>query len=74
MSPHYMWGLLCNNNIINIPMLFDICSVYGQSYKKELELIFKELFSCQKLYNDNLKNFIQITIKVSYYYLLLIII
>lgn len=66
MSPHYMWGLLCKNNIINIPMLFDISTIYGQSHKKELEKMFKELFSCQKLYNDNLKNSIQITIKVSY--------
>lgn len=65
MSPHYMWGLLCNNNIINIPMLFDICAIYSESYKKELEMIFKELFTCQKLYTDNLKDFIQITIKVS---------
>lgn len=66
MSPHYMWELLYNNNIIDISMLFDICSIYGQSYKKELETIFKELFSCQKLYNDNLKNSLQVTIKVSY--------
>jgi len=48
-------------------MLFDVCSVYGQSYKKELEIIFKELFTCQKLYKENLKNFIQFTIKVSFY-------
>ncbi|CAI6353516.1 unnamed protein product [Macrosiphum euphorbiae] len=62
MSPQYMWSLLCHNNIISIPMLFDICSIYGQSYKKELEIIFKELFTCQKLYKENLKNFIQFTI------------
>lgn len=66
MSPHYMWGLLCNNNIISIPMLFDICSIYGQLYKKELEIIFKDLFTCQKLYKENLKSSIQFTIKVSY--------
>lgn len=66
MSPHHMWSLLCNNNIISIPMLFDICSIYGQLYKKELEIIFKELFACQKLYKENLKNSIQFTIKVSY--------
>jgi len=47
-------------------MLFDICSIYGQLYKKELEIIFKELFACQKLYKENLKNSIQFTIKVSY--------
>ncbi|XP_060841960.1 activating signal cointegrator 1 complex subunit 2-like [Rhopalosiphum padi] len=63
MSPHHMWSLLCNNNIISIPMLFDICSIYGQLYKKELEIIFKELFACQKLYKENLKNSIQFTIK-----------
>jgi len=67
MSPQYMWSLLCHNNIISIPMLFDICSIYGQSYKKELEIIFKELFTCQKLYKENLKNFIQFTINVSFY-------
>jgi len=66
MSPHYMWGLLCNNNIISIPMLFDICSIYGELYKKELEIIFKELFTCQSLYKENLKSSIQFTIKVSY--------
>lgn len=47
-------------------MLFDICSIYSQSYKNELEVMFKELFSYEKLYNDNLKNSIQYTIKVSY--------
>lgn len=72
MSPHYMWGLLSNNNIISIPMLFDICSIYGQSYKKDLEIIFKELFTCQKLYKENLKYFTQFTIKVSSYIKLLI--
>lgn len=66
MSPQSMWSLLCNNNIVSIPMLFDICSIYGQSYKKELNIIFKELFTCQKLYKENLKTFIQLTIKVSY--------
>lgn len=65
MSPHHMWALLCNNNIINIPMLFDICSIYGQSHKKELEIIFRELFLCQKSYSEHLKNSIQFTIKVS---------
>ncbi|XP_001944181.1 activating signal cointegrator 1 complex subunit 2 isoform X1 [Acyrthosiphon pisum] len=63
MSPHYMWSLLCNNNIISIPMLYDICSIYGQSYKKELEIIFIELFTCQKLYKENLIHSIQFTIK-----------
>jgi len=66
MSPHYMWSLLCDNNIINILMLNDICSIYGQSYKKELEIIFRELFMCQKLYKEHLKHSIQFTIKVSY--------
>jgi len=65
MSPHYMWSLLYNNNIISIPMLYDICSIYGQSYKKELEIIFNELFNCQKLYKENLIHSIQFTIKVS---------
>ncbi|XP_026820117.1 activating signal cointegrator 1 complex subunit 2-like [Rhopalosiphum maidis] len=62
-SPHYMWSLLCNNNIISITMLFDICSIYGQSYKEQLEIIFKELFTCQKVYEKNLKIFIKITVK-----------
>lgn len=66
MTSHYMWSLLYNNNIINISMLFDICSIYGQSYKKELETMFKELFLCQKSYTDNLKNSIQFIIKVRY--------
>jgi len=66
--PHnYMWDLLCNNDIISIPMLFNICSIYGQTYKKELEIIFKELFTRQKLYTEHLKNFVQFTIKVSSY-------
>lgn len=65
MVPHYMWELLFNNDIINIPIIFDICVIYGQSCKKELEVILKELFLCQKLYNDSLKSYIQYTIKVS---------
>lgn len=47
-------------------MLFDICCIYSHSHKKELEIIYKELFSCQKSYNDDLKICIQFTIKVSY--------
>lgn len=61
-----MWDLLYNNNVINVTMLFDICCIYSQSYKKELEIIYKELFSCQKSYYNDLKIFIQFTIKVSY--------
>jgi len=61
-----MWSLLYKNNIINVPMIFDICSIYSYSYKKDLEIMFKELFSSQKLYNDNLIIFIQYTIKVSH--------
>lgn len=64
MASYYMWGLLYHNNIINIPMLFDICSIYSQSYKKDLETMFKELFSCQKLYTDSLRISVQFTIKV----------
>lgn len=60
-----MWGLLYNNNIINMPMLFDICSIYGQTHKKELEIIFKQLFSCHKAYNEHLKNSVKFTLKVS---------
>ncbi|KAL4136098.1 hypothetical protein QTP88_007665 [Uroleucon formosanum] len=63
MSNHYMWSLLYHNNIISIPMLFDICSIYGETRKKELEIIFEELFTCQQLYKENLNNFIQISIK-----------
>lgn len=59
-----MWSLLYNNNIINIPLLFDISSIYGQSYKKELEVIFNELFTCQNLYIDNLKNFTEVSSRV----------
>lgn len=65
MSPQCMWKLLYDNNVVNVPMLFDICSIYGQSYKKDLEIMFNELFSYQKFYYDNLKNSVQFTIKVS---------
>lgn len=66
MSPHHMWNLLYNNNIINIPMLFDISSIYGQMYKKELKQIMNELFSSQKLYSNDLKTSIHFTMKVSF--------
>jgi len=65
MSPHYMWSLLCNNNIIQITTLFEICSIYGQSHENELKIIFNELF-CEKLYKKNLKNSIELMIYVSY--------
>lgn len=48
-------------------MLFDICSIYGETRKKELEIIFEELFTCQQLYKENLNNLIQISIKVSFH-------
>lgn len=65
MSSHYMWHLLYSYNIIDIGMLFDICTIYNQPYKKELEIMFKDLFSMQKMYNDDLKNFTEYTNKVS---------
>lgn len=64
MSSHYMWRLLYSYNIIDIGLLFDICAIYNQPYKKELEIMFKELFSCQKIYSIDLKNFIEYTNKV----------
>lgn len=67
MSTHYMWSLLYHNNIISITMLFDICSIYGETHKKELEIIFEELFTCQQLYKENLNNLIKISIKVSFH-------
>lgn len=45
-------------------MLYDICSIYSESYKNELKIMYKELFSCQKSYIDDLKNSVQFTIKV----------
>lgn len=65
MSSYYMWNLLCDKNIIDIPMLFDICSIYGKSKKKELEKLFIELFSSHPLYTEHLKTSIQTTIDVS---------
>ncbi|VVC38521.1 Hypothetical protein CINCED_3A008291 [Cinara cedri] len=62
MSSYYMWNLVCDKNIIDISMLFDICSIYGQTKKKELEKIFLELFSSHPLYTEHLKTSIQITI------------
>lgn len=64
MSSYYMWNLVCDKHIIDIPMLFDICSIYGQTKKKELEKIFIELFSSHPLYTEYLKNSIKITINV----------
>lgn len=61
-----MWHLLYSYNIIDIGMLFDICTIYNQSYKKELEIMFKDLFSWQKMYNDDLNNFTEYTNKVSH--------
>lgn len=66
MPSNYMWDLLYNNSIINITTLYDICSIYSESCKNELIIMYKELFSCKKLYIDDLKNSVQFTIKVSF--------
>lgn len=39
--------------------------MYGKTHKTELEIIFKELFSCRKLYNGDLEMFVPLTIQVS---------
>ncbi|XP_050424873.1 activating signal cointegrator 1 complex subunit 2 isoform X2 [Adelges cooleyi] len=59
LTPKYLCGLLVKKNVINIPMLFDLCVIYSHLHTKELEIIIKKLFSHEKLFNENLKSCIQ---------------
>ncbi|XP_050522680.1 activating signal cointegrator 1 complex subunit 2 isoform X2 [Daktulosphaira vitifoliae] len=51
--------LLCENNILNIPILFDVCVLYGQEHTEELKTLINILFSNENVFSDNLKSTIQ---------------
>lgn len=51
--------LLYNNTIISLPILFDICVVFGNHNKDEVNHIISNIFSIQPLYKDDLDSSVQ---------------
>lgn len=67
MEPSYLGNLLYNNYIFTIPIIFDLCQLYGRENDKLIEKILHNIFNMQPLYNDDLEKCVPCLIKVMYY-------
>lgn len=66
MQYDYLGNLLYNNYIFTIPIIFDLCQLYGRENDKLTEKILCNIFSMQPLYNDDLEKSVPCLIKVMY--------
>lgn len=67
MSHQFLGNLLYDNYIFTIPIIFDLCQLYGRENAKVIEKIIYSIFTLQPLYNDDLKKSVTCLIKVMYY-------
>ncbi|XP_011148147.1 activating signal cointegrator 1 complex subunit 2 isoform X2 [Harpegnathos saltator] len=59
----YLGNLLYNNYIFTVPIIFDLCQLYGRENDKLIEKILHNIFSMQPLYNDDLEKSVPCLIK-----------
>ncbi|XP_066597919.1 activating signal cointegrator 1 complex subunit 2 [Prorops nasuta] len=55
MEKEYLGNLLYNNFIFTVPIIFDLCQLYGRENGKTIEKILQSLFTLQPLYCNDLK-------------------
>lgn len=67
MHHSYLGNLLYNNYIVTIPIIFDLCQLYGRENDKLIEKILRNIFSMQNMYNDDLEKSVPCLIKVMYH-------
>lgn len=53
-SKMYLGQLLYHNYVFSIPIIFDICQLYGRENAKAVERILSSLFTLEPLYYDDL--------------------
>lgn len=66
MSRPFLGNLLYDNYIFTIPIIFDLCQLYGRENSKVIEKIIYCIFTLQPMYNDDLKKSVTCLIKVMY--------
>lgn len=67
MQHPYIGNLLYNNYIFTVPIIFDLCQLYGRENDKLIEKILHNIFNMQPLYNDDLEKSVPCLIKVMHY-------
>lgn len=72
MNRPFLGNLLYDNYIFTIPIIFDLCQLYGRENAKVVEKIVHSVFSLQPMYNDDLQKSVPCLIKVTYNYLTMI--
>ncbi|TGZ50248.1 activating signal cointegrator 1 complex subunit 2 [Temnothorax longispinosus] len=63
MSRPFLGNLLYDNYIFTIPIIFDLCQLYGRENAKVVEKIVHSVFSLQPMYNDDLHKSVPCLIK-----------
>lgn len=66
MSRPFLGNLLYDNYIFTIPIIFDLCQLYGRENAKVIEKIIYSVFTLQPMYNDDLEKSVTCLIKVMY--------
>lgn len=67
MSDIFLGNLLYDNYIFTIPIIFDLCQLYGRENAKVIEKIVRNVFSLQPSYNDDLEKSVPCLVKVMYH-------
>lgn len=62
----FLGNLLYDNYIFTIPIIFDLCQLYGRENTKVIRNILCKVFNMQPLYNNDLENSVPYLIKVMY--------
>ncbi|RLU22676.1 hypothetical protein DMN91_004954 [Ooceraea biroi] len=63
MSLPFFGSLLYDNYIFTIPIIFDLCQLYGRENAKVTKKVVHNIFSAQSMYNDDLKKSVPCLIK-----------
>ncbi|XP_072749358.1 activating signal cointegrator 1 complex subunit 2 [Anoplolepis gracilipes] len=63
MSRPFLGNLLYDSYIFTIPIIFDLCQLYGRENFKVVEKIIYSIFTLQPMYNDDLKKSVTCLIK-----------
>lgn len=64
MNRPFLGNLLYDNYIYTVPIIFDLCQLYGRENTKVIEKIIHSIFTLQPMYNDDLKKSVTCLIKV----------
>jgi len=64
MSSPFLGNLLYDNYIFTVPIIFDLCQLYGRENAKVIKKIVQNLFDIQSMYNDDLQKSVPCLIKV----------